>query len=43
MIDAEIDSAIDAPPPCTTATAFGAEMSFEVDPGATGLSLAVGG
>src|SRR5262245_7737425 len=38
--DAEIDSSIDAPPPCTTATAFGVEMSFDV--GAVGTSLAVG-
>ncbi|MBX3154998.1 MAG: VCBS repeat-containing protein [Deltaproteobacteria bacterium] len=42
MIDAEVDSAIDAPPPCTAPTAFGAEASFDVEPGATGLSLALG-
>jgi hypothetical protein len=40
MIDAEIDSGIDAPPPCTTGTAFGAEASFDVE--GTGLSLALG-
>lgn len=40
--DGGIDSAIDAPPACTTATAFGGETSFTVDLGATGVSLAVG-
>jgi hypothetical protein len=34
------DNGIDAPPPCTTPSGFGAEMSFDV--GAVGKALAVG-
>jgi hypothetical protein len=39
MPDGMIDSSIDAPPPCTTANMFGAEMAFPI--GAVGVGLAV--
>lgn len=38
--DAEVDSSIDAPPPCTTATTFSPEMSFDVTATGTGLVVA---
>jgi FG-GAP-like repeat len=39
MPDGMIDSAVDAPPPCTVANMFGAEQRFPV--GGTGVALAV--